>query len=321
MLNLDWLEDFRALAATGNFSRAAEARHMTQPAFSRRVRALEEWLGTDLFDRNTQPARLTAAGAWFRTVADELMVRVARLPGEARAVAEASSATLRIASTHALSFTFLPRWLRGLESTTTLGPVELVSDVLQRCEALMQRREVQFVLGHAHPEASGFLDGDAYLSAQVGRDRLVPVSSPTPAGEPLHRIGSRRAAAVPVLQYAGESGLGRIVRAVIGPRLGTLPLRVALTAHLASVLRTMALDARGVAWLPETVVEEDLSAGRLVRAAGEEWSIPLEIRLYRDRNPAGSAAESFWSSAVGERLVSDAAGPGPTKPGVAGSSR
>ena len=51
-LNLSWLDDFMALAASGNFSRAAEERHMTQPAFSRRVRALEEWLGVDLFDRS-----------------------------------------------------------------------------------------------------------------------------------------------------------------------------------------------------------------------------------------------------------------------------
>ena len=301
MLNLDWLEDFRTLAATGNFSRAAEGRHMTQPAFSRRVRALEEWLGADLFDRSTQPARLTAVGEWFRTVADELVVRVARLPGEARAVAEAHSATLRIASTHALSFTFLPRWLRSLESRTTLGPVELASDVLQRCEALMLQNKVQFVLSHAHPQAGGLLDAETYLCAQVGEDRLVAVSSPGCDGEPRHRIGGRSAQEVPVLQYAAESGLGRIVRAVVGRRLETVAARVVLTAHLASVLRTMALDGRGVAWLPQTLVEEDLRAGRLVPAAAEDWIIPLQIRLYRDRAPAGSAAEAFWRIATDGR--------------------
>ena len=57
-LNLSWLDDFLALVESGNFSRAAEERHMTQPAFSRRIRALEEWLGTELFDRSSQPARL-----------------------------------------------------------------------------------------------------------------------------------------------------------------------------------------------------------------------------------------------------------------------
>src|SRR3954464_12413227 len=117
-MNLSWLDDFMALAATGNFSRAGDERHMPQPAFSRRIRALEEWLGVDLFDRSSQPARLTAAGEWFRPQAEELLARVARVPGEARAVAEANASTLRLAATHALSFTFVPRWLQGLEAQT-----------------------------------------------------------------------------------------------------------------------------------------------------------------------------------------------------------
>ncbi|HSF23826.1 MAG TPA: LysR family transcriptional regulator, partial [Blastocatellia bacterium] len=90
-MKLSWLDDFLVLASTGNFSRAADERHMTQPAFSRRIRALEEWLGEDLFDRSSQPARLTETGEWFRRVAQDLLAQVARVPGEARAVAEMSS--------------------------------------------------------------------------------------------------------------------------------------------------------------------------------------------------------------------------------------
>ncbi|HSW21040.1 MAG TPA: LysR substrate-binding domain-containing protein, partial [Ramlibacter sp.] len=196
-------------------------------------------------------------------------------------------------------------WLRGLESKTALGPVELISDVMQRCEALMAQRKVQFVLGHAHPEASGPLDEGAYLSAQVGQDKLMAVSSPDAQGQPIHRLGGRGAQETPLLQYAGESGLGRIVRAVVGRRLEALPVRVAFTAHLASVLRTMALDGRGVAWLPETLVGEDMSAGRLVAAAGDDWSITLAIRLYKDRGSAGSAAEAFWATAVRQARLGD----------------
>ncbi|HWU74121.1 MAG TPA: LysR family transcriptional regulator, partial [Sphingomonas sp.] len=53
-MELAWLEDFIALSETGNFSRAAELRHVTQPAFSRRIRALEDWVGTPLFERTPQ---------------------------------------------------------------------------------------------------------------------------------------------------------------------------------------------------------------------------------------------------------------------------
>lgn len=293
-----WLEDFLALASTGNFTRAAEERHSSQPAFSRRIRALEEWLGAPLVDRSTQPARLTEVGEWLRTVSVDLVARAARLPGEARQVLEASSGTLRIASTHALSFTFLPQWLRGLESVLTLGPVSLTSDVLARCEAQMHQGKVHFVLAHAHSRVPGSLDGDAYLSATIGEDRLVPVSKATATGEPLHRIGKKAAKdGVPVLAYSEESGMGRVVRAVLGQRLEAMSAHAVVTAHLASVLRSMALDGRGIAWLPQTLIADDLTSGRLIAAADVGLCVDLEIRLYKQRVAASRATEAFWEVA------------------------
>jgi DNA-binding transcriptional LysR family regulator len=52
---------------------------MTQPAFSRRIRALEEWLGVVLFDRTSHPATPTETGERFRSVAQEILARVARV--------------------------------------------------------------------------------------------------------------------------------------------------------------------------------------------------------------------------------------------------
>jgi len=297
-MNLTWLEDFLVLAATGNFSRAATERHMTQPAFSRRVRALEEWLGVALFDRSTHPVTLTETGQWFRPVAQDILARVARVPDEARAVADASSATLRFASTHALSFSFLPAWLRGLEANMTLGPVQLVSDVMQQCEALMQQGCVQFLLCHWHGQVPGGLDMAAYPSVQVGSDTLVPVSAPDKNGQPLHRLALTSQQATPVLTYSAESGLGRIVRALKGQSLEKLRAEPIFTAHLASVLKTMALDGRGVAWLPLSLIAEELKSGRLVEADGPHWKIDLQIRLFRGLTSLPPAAEAFWRQVV-----------------------
>lgn len=296
-LNLSWIDDFMVLAASGNFSRAAEERHMTQPAFSRRIRALEEWLGVELFDRRSQPARLTEAGLWFRKAAQELQAHVARVPGEARAVAEASSQTLRFAATHALSFSFMPRWLRALEARTSVGPVNLVSDTQQKCEALLQQSQVQFVLAHGHRQVQGPLDDAALPCVVVGQDQLLPVSAPDAEGHPLHPLAASKGAAVQLLAYSSESGLGRILREVKGAALDKLSIQPVLTAHLASVLRTMALDGRGLAWLPRILIGDDLAAGRLVLAAGEDWHLDLDIRLHRERNPMAAAAETFWAAA------------------------
>ena len=57
-MELKWLEDFLSLARTGNFSRSAEERHVTQSAFSRRIQALELWLGVSLIDRSNYPTTL-----------------------------------------------------------------------------------------------------------------------------------------------------------------------------------------------------------------------------------------------------------------------
>lgn len=297
-LNLSWLEDFLALAASGNFSRAADERHMTQPAFSRRIRALEDWLGTALFDRGSQPARLTPAGEWLHAAATELLARAARLPGEARAAADAHAATLRIAATHALSFTFLPGWLRELEARTAVGPVSLVSDVVQRCEDLLLHGQVQFMLSHAHPQAPGRLPAQDYPSVRVGHDALLPVCAPGPDGRPRHALADARAGApLRLLSYSPESGMDRILREAHGAALDRLPTQGVFTAHLASVLRTMVLDGRGLAWLPRTLIADDLAQGRLIEAAPTEWRLALEIRLYRDRGPLGRAGEDFWAAA------------------------
>lgn len=270
---------------------------MTQPAFGRRIRALEEWLGTELFDRSSQPAKLTPAGEWFRAVAQDLMGRVVRLPGEARAIAEASSTALRFASTHALSFTFLTGWLHGLESRTSVGTITLVSDVLARCEAMLLESRVQFLMSHAHPQSTSELLAQHYPYVRVGADLLIPVSAPDPEGRPRHTLtDATPGSALPMLSYSAESGLGRILREVRGEALQRWPTHSVFTAHLASVLRTMALGGRGIAWLPQTLIRDDLASGRLVEAAPREWTIELEIRLYRDRASLGKAAEDFWSA-------------------------
>jgi len=58
-MELKWLDDYIALLETGSFSAAAERRHVSQPAFSRRIQMLEDWLGVTLIDRTRKPLQFT----------------------------------------------------------------------------------------------------------------------------------------------------------------------------------------------------------------------------------------------------------------------
>ncbi|MFA5490648.1 MAG: LysR family transcriptional regulator, partial [Candidimonas sp.] len=77
-MELKWLKDFEALAEHRSFSKAAKARHVTQPAFSRRIRSLEDWLGIILVDRELRPMTLTKAGLEFIGEAKTLMAKIDR---------------------------------------------------------------------------------------------------------------------------------------------------------------------------------------------------------------------------------------------------
>ena len=128
------------------------------------------------------------------------------------------------------------------------------------------------MLSHAHERTRGPLHSEGYRSLFLGSDELIPVSAADKNGQPIHRLSdASKSAPLLLLDYSDESGLGDILRAVHGLALVRLPVQHVFTAHLASVLRTMVLDNRGVAWLPATLVSEDIPSGRLAVAASEDW--------------------------------------------------
>lgn len=300
IVELDWLKDFLALAELRNFSRAAERRCVTQPAFSRRIRALEEWIGAALFERGAQGASLTPAGAHFRPLAEDLARRLEQGRREAQAIAENRADALTIAATHALSFSFFPGWIRRRLSLDAIGALNLVSDSLAGCERAMLGGEADFLLCHRHEAAPVRLDPRRFPGVRLGRDALAPLCAPDGAGRPLWPIPGAAEAGTRLLGYSEESGLGRIVAAQRehAPELrGVEPV---FTAHLAATLSTMARDGQGVAWLPLTFVEEDLAAGRLVRAGAAALDIPIEIALFRAPDRRSRAADRLWESLVEE---------------------
>jgi len=297
-VELSWLEDFLILAQCGHFSRAAELRHMTQPAFSRRIRTLETWVGTPLFDRS-QPVGLTEAGRRFLPAARETLFRLDQVREECLEAVHSASAALHFAATHSLSLTFFPGWLRAMESSGPFGAIRLTSDSLQACEQVMVQGQAQFLLCHHRAGTPVRLDPDHWKSVRVGGDVLAPLAAPDRNGFSLPGLQDHP---IPLLAYSPESGLGRII-ATAGAPLRSAWLDPVFTSHLAAVLRSMALEGRGVAWLPLSLVAGDLRDGTLVRAGAADWDLDVDILLYRPRAKLAPAAERFWAQLGGEALA------------------
>jgi len=300
-MELAWLEDFVALEREGHFSRAAQSRNITQPAFSRRVRNLEDWVGTPLFNRDTSQVSLTQAGKVFKPVAEEVL-RLAYVGKEtAYGAAQTSADTLQFASTHALSVTFFPDWLSRIEEQTAIeAVVSLMADNMARCERFMLRGEAQFLLCHHHPSAATVMDPKQFRYIDVGEELLIPVSAPECLGSPrpLHALPGSFERPVSHLAYSPTSGLGRIISGARSLDAPPAWLATTFTSHVATALVVMARSGRGMAWLPLSLVERYLASGELVRAGGEEQDVAITIRLFRPRRRQSSAAERFWNSVL-----------------------
>jgi DNA-binding transcriptional LysR family regulator len=283
---------------SGSFSRAAELRHVTQPAFSRRIRALEHWIGADLFERDSHPVTLREAGHRFRLVAEELLRRLLHVREEARQAHHNTAAKLKFAVTHALLLKFFPAWLHAWEAKAELGAIHLLADNLQACERWCFAERPSFCsIIIIQPYQIGLGPTNFALSKWAMTD-LYPSSLRIRPGQPRYALPGAPDAALPHLVYGLESGLGRILRTTRENPRRQAWLEPVFTSHFGAALKALAQDGRGIAWLPLSIVRDDLDNGSLVRAGDEGWDTLLQIRLLRSHSLQRPAAEKFWSLVV-----------------------
>lgn len=304
-MEIKWLEDFVTLADTSSFSRAAELRNVTQPAFSRRIKQLEGWLGATLISRATMPAELTPAGRNFLPVAEEA-IRTFYAAREALRPPH-EPGLIRFAALHTLTVTFFPRWLKGLEKAGGLFSTSLIPDrggIEANLDALVDD-EADFFLTYAHSEVPFHLDRGKFQSLTVAHDRLVPlvaaeveIGGSTQAGRNLlDRAVAQPRLAIPYLSYGFNSFFGVALSRLL---LRRPPFRRRTTheATISAGLMNLALTGAGVCWLPESLAREQVQAGLLVPASADDgWNLDLEIRLYRHAGSRNRKVEDLWRTA------------------------
>ena len=298
-MELTWLEDFLALAKLRNFTRASQARHATQAALSKRIKALEAWYGLPLVDRSTYPIRLTAAGQRFAETSEHLVTTLYRSRRDARSAAAAEGHTIRFAMPHTLAINFFPHWWHEQSDQLGLSAKVIAAD-FSECVELLASGACQFLLYYHHTGTADGLDALETRRARIGADWLVPVCQPDDQGRPLFGfepgIGNQP---VPMLTYPPESFLGQVT-AEIQTQLATqCPLRSKYETSLVEALKAEALLGEGIAWLPKSIIQQELASGTLRIVEGVSLAVPLDIWLCCAEAGLAPRALQHLFSAVG----------------------
>lgn len=299
-----WLEDFVSLAETRSFSRSAQLRHVTQPAFSRRIQALEAWAGVDLVDRSSYPTRLTPAGATLLAQAVEILGNLQATRNMLRSHQSAGDDMIEFAVPHSLAFSFFPHWL--MELRQRFGAIRCRLNALNVHDAMLKLSEgnCDLLVVYHHASQPLQLDPERYEMASLGTEMLSAYAKADAKGRPMFQLPGHPGQRIPFLAYGSGAYLGQLVELIVKQADAALNLDALYQTDMAESLKAMALEGHGLAFLPASSVSKELRAQALAPAAPQgKFELAMELRIYRER-PALSrrnkpAALALWSSLVG----------------------
>ena len=289
-----WLEDFVSLAETRSFSRSAQLRHVTQPAFSRRIQALEAWAGTDLVDRSSYPTRLTPAGELFHGQALEIIAQLNHARALLRGQQSAPPDTLNIAVPHNLALTFFPKWLTEVKRGCGEFSTRLTAGNVHDAVMALESGSCDVLLCYHHPHQPVLLDPARYDMLALGEETLRPYARRTASGQPAFSLPGSPQQPIPFLAYAAGAYLERMVALMVANGEEILHLTPCYETDMAEGLKSMVLEGHGLAFLPDSAVCGEVERGQLAVAGDARWQLNMEIRLYREHRSSKPLVNMLW---------------------------
>lgn len=301
-MQLSWLEDFIELARMRSFSRAAENRFITHPAFGRRIKALEQWVGAELVVRS-HPISLTPAGQLFLDAATHATDVLYAARGQLQDSSSPVEQTLRVATGRTLARTFFPDWYASINQRFGPFPVSVSTGGAQEVILRLGAGDADLLVIYSSPTTRLLIDPLRYESLTLAREILLPVVAADAKGRPKFKLAAA-STATPTPWLAFSQSL--TLRGVLAKHLAGLPKKVSLRmvyeADSYESIHEMARRGVGVAWLPQRLVQEDINERRLLVIGEPEMRVNFDISLYRVRGNDNALVNAIWDSVAADAI-------------------
>lgn len=288
-MTLDQLRIFIAVAEALSMTRAAERLHLTQPAVSSAIAALEERHATRLFDRVGRRLELTDAGRLFLPEARAVLAQAESARRTLDDLAGLARGEVRIAASQTVANYWLPGRLAHFAAAHPGIRLQLAAGNTTQVAAqvLAGEADIGFVEGE--------IDEPLLAKAIVGHDRIGLYIAPGHylAGKALTRCDLE---AVPWVMREPGSGTRDLAMAGLaqsGIAVSALPVRLELPSNGAMLEAVAAGEL--VAAVSDLAAAPRVGAGQVVRL---DWPFPeraFTMLTHRARR-AGRAAQAFIDS-------------------------
>lgn len=291
-MEFKWLEDFIALKDLKNFSAAAKSRFVTQSAFSRRIQALEVWIGVPLFDRTSYPIELTEDGVKFIPYVEELINAVNNTKNDFSQIAKRSKNHIRIDCLHSFAINLLPRAFGQLPDYFAKFNISLnpsIQGLDNQFQSLLDdTSDFLFTYNTAkiRPE---ILIANQLESVIVSQEKVVAVIAPSLLEQFEH------CDTVSYLAYAPQTFLYNLIEPLV--KSSPKQLKQVFEATLSESLVKMAVNGAGLTWAPWHAVEQELMRGTLIPVFTKDNRLTTtqEVICYKLVSNQRAAVSVFWN--------------------------
>ena len=259
------VETFLAVCQTMNFTRAAEQLHITQPAVSQHIHALEEQYSTKLFRSQGKQLQLTESGRlFFRTVAamhhDDLRLREALHQENTRR-------RLRFGATLTIGEYIMPGPLHRLLEREPDIQLYMLTANTQELLKLLDQGELDFAI------VEGYFDKQAYDSLVYCTQRYIPVcSAEHPFSHPVRRLEDLLEERL-LVREPGSGTRNVLERALEVRNLSVRNFRRVTELGSLNLIKSLVCAGAGISFFYQPVVQRELEAGQLREIPLEDCSI------------------------------------------------
>ncbi|QOY91230.1 LysR family transcriptional regulator [Paludibaculum fermentans] len=283
-LNLRHFEAFAAIAAAGNFTRAAQALHVSQPALTVQIRQLEETIGVRLLDRNTRSVKLTRIGQQLSPVIQRLLREIDSVILNARELATGDRGSVSVTGLPSVCSTILPRIIAEFRQQQPGITVSLRDAVAQVVLAQVKNEEVDFGIG-------SFADAEPAIQVvPLFNDQMRVVFPP---GSPLGKrrsIQLKQLITEPMILMSQQSSVRILVDRAF-QSMGHFPVPAYEATYMSTAIG-MVKAGLGITFLPTSAFEASELGGlgsRILKEPGLTRRIVAIQKSGRTLSPAATA--------------------------------
>jgi DNA-binding transcriptional LysR family regulator len=293
-MELRHIRSFLSLAKTLNFSRTSEIVHLSQPALTLQIQALENEIGVKLFERDRRKTVLTAAGAAFQREATGGLAQLEQGIQNARLAAEGKLGVVRLGFVSTAGHSLIPKLINQYRAKNPLVEFSL-RNILTADQGPMLE-EGSLDLGFLRMP---FNTGPNLEAAPIHQEEFVLVvpSSHALAGKSALRLRDTAHETFVLYDRAHAPGFHDFVLGILN-RTNVIPVVSQVAGEMPTLISLVASGA-GISLLPESAVKNSKAAVTSCKVLDK---IPLsEIALVWRKKAVPAVVEEFKKFVLANR--------------------